>query len=281
MNVTLVYPCVKNGEAWGSLGKDFDSMFVNHGLASLAACLQKQGHHVKVLDFRDLNGWWDMEEHITRDSSSVFGIYVSTLDYQFAVKAAIFIRRLKPLAFVVAGGPHASICPEQLAGLVCFDLVFVGEGEVSFTRFVNNPNQYLKASSKVVLSERPVLDELPFENREVFNLKKIFSTTPNFSGKDVFRQPFVNVISGRGCVYRCGFCLDGSSVVDGKPISDIKIGDAVSSLMGKTNVVYTMKREVDDLLKIEFEDGKELFVTSEHPVYTKRGWVKAGFLRCV
>ena len=216
MNVTLIYPCVKNGEAWNSLGTGFDSMFVNHGLSSLAAVLQKHGHAVKVLDFREHKGWLSVEQAIRDDDAAVYGIHIPTLDYHFAVKTAQLIKQLKPTAYVVAGGPHASICPEQVANTGLFDHVFVGEGEVTFPLFVADRVAFRQTyQDKIVVCDRPELDRLPYENREVFNMKKILSTNAGFSGSKTFQQPFINVISGRGCVFRCGFCKPGEDKIFG------------------------------------------------------------------
>lgn len=210
--MTLVYPCVKNGEAWNSLGSGFDSMFVNHGLSSLAAVLQQQGHFVRVLDFREMCGWWDVERWINNDSATVYGVHMPTLDYHYAVQVAKELKRLKPNATVAVGGPHASICPESLLKESCFDYIFKGEGEVSFPKLLESPNSF----ERLIVGERPNLDALPFENREVFNMKKILATDAGFSGKKAFRQPFINVISGRGCVFRCGFCKPGEDMIFGK-----------------------------------------------------------------
>lgn len=214
LKITLVYPCVKNGDAWNSLGESFDSLFVNHGLSSLAAVLQAGGHNVKVLDFRELTGWAEVKRKLKNDLSTVYGVHVPTLDFHFATKTAEIIKSIKPNVYVVAGGPHASICPEQFADTQ-FDYVFVGEGEVTFPEFVSNPALY-HGRNKVVYCVRPDLDLLPYENREVFNMPRILHGNAGFTAKKAFRQPFINVISGRGCVFRCGFCKPGEDLIFGK-----------------------------------------------------------------
>lgn len=269
MNVTLVYPCIRNFGGFNSLGKNHEGCFILHGLPSIAACLEQKGHNVKLLDLRERLSWDDVYHWIERDNADFYGIYMSTLDYYEARKVAQIIRKLRPKAKITVGGPHPSIDPEGLAKLGEFDFVFKGEGEITFPQMVENPEGF----NQIVEGEHPDLNKLPYEKREIFNMKKVLATK-----HPVYPRPFINVISGRGCPFNCSFCLDGSTLVDGKPITEIKVGDTVLSQKGKTKVVRTLKREVSEILKITLEDGTELLCTEEHPIWTQKGWVKAGDL---
>ena len=211
MNVTLVYPSVRH-LGWNKLGSNYEDLYINHGLTSLAACLKQNGHKVKLLDLREMNGWHDVGEWIRRDDSTEYGISVPTLDFHEAAQTAMLIRRSKPKAHIYAGGPHASICPEQLEAVACFDKIFKGEGEITFPKCIEHPDDF----GKVVQCERPNLDQLPIEDREIFNLKKIFTAKSPLTGKPFVPMPFINVISGRGCVYKCGFCKPGEDYIFGK-----------------------------------------------------------------
>lgn len=212
MNVTLVYPSIRNFGGFNSLGKTPETCWINHGVTSLAAVLQQRGYKVRLLDLRDMRGWKDVESFIKSDGALHYGVHVPTLDFHEAVKVAIAIRVLKPSAKIYAGGPHTSICPEQVADIPYFDKIFVGEGEVTFPDALEHPDKY----DRVVQCVHPDLNNLPYENREVFNLKKIFNAKSPYNGKPFFPAPFINVMSGRGCVWRCGFCKPGEDKVFGK-----------------------------------------------------------------
>ncbi|MGD2090791.1 MAG: radical SAM protein [Candidatus Aminicenantes bacterium] len=212
MKVTLVYPCVRNGKEWGSLGESFSSLFVNHGLASLSACLKREGFTVDLIDYRELAGWREVEKRLAENVSDAYGIHMPTLDYYYAVKTGNLIKRYHPNALVAVGGPHPSITPETVAENRCFDYVVVGEGEQTFPQLLKNPTQF----KRVVHAEHPDVNMLPIEDRELFNMKKILHSNAGFSGNKVFKHPFINVISGRGCVYRCGFCKPGEDLIFGK-----------------------------------------------------------------
>jgi intein/homing endonuclease len=74
---------------------------------------------------------------------------------------------------------------------------------------------------------------------------------------------------------------DGSE----KNVERVKVGDRILSYNTETDepeiatVEETMSRKAKEVLVLETDEG-ELRLTPEHPVWTKRGWVKAGQLTC-
>ena len=66
-----------------------------------------------------------------------------------------------------------------------------------------------------------------------------------------------------------------------RQIQDIRIGDRVYSHTGKSRkVLKTIMHENNgSILNIELENNEIIQVTSEHPILTKRGWIKAGELK--
>jgi len=206
-----VYPSIKNA-GWSSLGNTQESLWINHGVTSLAACLQRDGHTVKLFDLRDITSWGHFESLVKLDPALTYGISMATLDYHEALQAANIIRKVKPNAEIIVGGPHPSLCPEQVAEHRVFDHIVKGEGEVTLPNLVASPDSF----PRIVQAERVNLNDLPIEDREVFNLKKIFGASNPYTGKQFFPMPFINVISGRGCVFRCGFCKPGEDMIFGK-----------------------------------------------------------------
>lgn len=90
-----------------------------------------------------------------------------------------------------------------------------------------------------------------------------------------------------GCPLVCAYCVaEGTQITTstGKvPVEQIQAGDEViaydSSLeqLVSARVYQTVSREVDSILEIQV-GSRVLRVTAEHPIYTRRGWVKAGDL---
>ncbi len=61
-----------------------------------------------------------------------------------------------------------------------------------------------------------------------------------------------------------------------KQISDIRIGDQVSSLTGSKNVLQKYEYDVEELYEITTESGKTLRCTPEHKFLTENlEWKKA------
>jgi len=207
MNVTLVYPCIRNFGGFNTLGKNYECCHILHGLPSLAACLEQRGHKVKLLDLREKLSWNDTESWLKHDDGGFYGIYMSTLDYYEARHAAQIIRKVRPKAKICVGGPHPSIDPEGLAKLGEFDFVFKGEGEITFPQIVEDPDAF----SQIVEGEHPDLNKLPYEKREIFNMQKVLATK-----HPMFPQPFINIISGRGCPCNCSFCKPGEDLIFGR-----------------------------------------------------------------
>lgn len=79
-------------------------------------------------------------------------------------------------------------------------------------------------------------------------------------------------------------CFPAGTLIDGKPIEDIKQGDYVTAFHEKTQT-FTKKKVVrlfrkkapNKLVKI-VAAGREVICTLNHPFYTERGWKPAGEL---
>lgn len=97
------------------------------------------------------------------------------------------------------------------------------------------------------------------------------------------------------CSLGCLYCQDVNQNVYGpnfrkgaergkRKLKDIQIGDVVwgydaeHDTVIEDEVVSVMRRTVDYYYKIELEDGKTISLSAEHPVFTKRGWVRADSL---
>jgi hypothetical protein len=76
-------------------------------------------------------------------------------------------------------------------------------------------------------------------------------------------------------------CFPAGTLVDGKPIEDIEIGDQVSAYnetsgnLERRTVTGTFVRKApSSLIQITTQDGS-FICTEEHPVFTQRGWIPA------
>ena len=77
-------------------------------------------------------------------------------------------------------------------------------------------------------------------------------------------------------------CFVSGTLVDGKKIEDINVGDSLKSFNFEIqeyeykNVLNVFRNELtENLIKIKC-NGKEIVCTESHKVFTKRGWIRAG-----
>jgi len=87
------------------------------------------------------------------------------------------------------------------------------------------------------------------------------------------------------CNLKCGFCIvEGEYVIldneDKIRVENVDIGSMIKCYDEKlkkdssTEVKEVFKRKTNGYYKLELEDGKILCATGEHPIKTKRGWIK-------
>lgn len=133
-----------------------------------------------------------------------FSIYSST--YRWAVELASEIKTRLAIP-IVAGGPHPSLVPKEVAGNECFDYVIAGEAEEALLELVDvlesggDPGglDNLASIRDGAVVFNPVrrtlcdLDTLPLPDKSLFE------------GEVNFRDDYL-VLCSRGCPFSCSYC---------------------------------------------------------------------------
>ena len=129
----------------------------------------------------------------------------------------------------IAGGIHASTEPARTLRNLEFDHVFIGEAEISLSKFCDGmdpraiPGVMTESAQPSEVETRTLgtakdgtlsfdnkgevlqnLDSLPFPDYSLVNYQ--FYANPNRAKFRTFTARSLDVIMGRGCVYRCAFC---------------------------------------------------------------------------
>jgi len=204
MRFVFIFPCLRNF-GWNSLGTHQEGIYIQHAIPSLAAVLKEAGHEVACIDLREETNWDSTRRSMEVSEADMFGVHMPTYDFHEAAECARIAHELgKP---IITGGPHPSICPEQVLNETEFDHVFIGEGEVTLPKFLKNPEDY----DRLVRCEVPDLATIPIEDREIFNMEKILATKHS-----IYPERSMTIISGRGCPFKCSFCKPGEDLVFGK-----------------------------------------------------------------
>ena len=185
------------------------------GLAYMAAVLDKNGYKVTVIDCPPLNMTYEgLKREIARFEPDIVGITSVTVTFSSALQAAHVTKESCPRALVVLGGPHVTVMDEQtLSEQPNADIVVRGEGEetmlelahlvsTSKLKDLNNVagitfrknNQIVRTHDRSFIQK---LDQLPFPAYGFFPLSKYRR----------FGKLILPIITSRGCVFNCSFCL--------------------------------------------------------------------------
>lgn len=74
-------------------------------------------------------------------------------------------------------------------------------------------------------------------------------------------------------------CFPAGTLVDGKPIESIQLGDTVKTHLGTGKVTHAFKTVPSSFVVIKIHGGRELKCTGQHPIWTQRGFVPAQDLK--
>jgi DNA repair protein RadD len=95
------------------------------------------------------------------------------------------------------------------------------------------------------------------------------------------KTPWLHAVT----LWVCDECFPAGTLVDGKPIEAIRVGDMVtafnevSGLFERRRVMRTFRNPApEDMVKLLTTEHHVLYCTLGHPFWTQRGWVNAGKL---
>src|SRR5262249_51184634 len=225
-----------------------------YSIVLLGTMLRDQGHEVRVVDLieRLITNRGNLRRTLDRLGDEIwdfrpdiFGVGFFSIHYIEVLKLVQFARDMCRRAGVrtkfIAGGIHASTEPMRTLRDLDFDYVFVGEAEISLSKFCDGVDP--KEIKGVIARETPLpaeaaspggrtiiplevqaagparlgtltfdhkaetledLDSLPYPDYSLVNYR--FYAQPNRAKFRRFEAKSLDIIMGRGCVYRCAFC---------------------------------------------------------------------------
>jgi len=186
------------------------------GIASLGAISHQAGHDTLLID----SGFFripDIVRQAYRFSPDIIGITCWTIDRGMVWDLCQELKKRLPFAFIVLGGPHASLYPSHVFRKTHADAVVVGEGEQTFQELLmalkenHNPKGIhgliLRGCDNDVSAFQPrelitELDSLPLPFYQGF---PHFSFS-RYAGFPLLLKPTAAIISSRGCLFKCTYC---------------------------------------------------------------------------
>ncbi|HUD48478.1 MAG TPA: radical SAM protein [Candidatus Baltobacteraceae bacterium] len=183
------------------------------GIGFLGTLLKQHGHEVRIFDQNvegiDDAGLWQLIADFRPD---IAGFSVITPNYPVARKQIGKLKQLHPEVWILAGGIHATLFPEDLIADGA-DVVVLGEGEPVILELVTAvadgqdlcklPGLVFRARTGEVIRtgghcQTASLDDLPFVDRSLYNL-------PNYTHH--------SMLASRGCPHHCAFCCNYTGTV--------------------------------------------------------------------
>lgn len=173
----------------------------------------------KDLDISACDGYKEEREtlvrRITKFNPKVLGVSFTTQAATGAYRLINEVKAANPGIFIVAGGAHPTIVPEDLFEQTGVDMVVTGEGEVTFHEIlekIDGDEKDLDSTLGTVVKRngkirknpiRPFiedLDTIPFPARDLIDLKKY----PGYMYKRFSHD--TDIVSARGCPFNCVYC---------------------------------------------------------------------------
>lgn len=162
------------------------------GLLTLSAYFKQHGYH--NIELLDLLGETQIKNAENIDAD-IFFIYVNTPSSEYAKDIILQLRKYNHQAKFIAGGPHATVNPEDL---LCFDSIIMGEGEIASLQILG---QYPNLKKMYYEEKIENLDDVPFPDRDIIDIKT-YANNYELRG-----TPTTTLITSRGCSYgKCSFC---------------------------------------------------------------------------
>jgi anaerobic magnesium-protoporphyrin IX monomethyl ester cyclase len=200
---------------WDTEGSNIYMNFPPLGLAYLAGALNKAGYtELTILDpAAEHMSIEAMHDYFKGSSFDIVGISSVTITYPVARSIALIAKGVNRKCCVVMGGPHVTVRPLQsVVENPSADYVVVGEGERTFTEFVDSiahgrdPRDldglaYMLDGKPVMTNARRFvedLDEIPYPMRHLMPLGKYHG---NLRGNAQSAM-----VTSRGCPGRCTYC---------------------------------------------------------------------------
>jgi anaerobic magnesium-protoporphyrin IX monomethyl ester cyclase len=183
--------------AEGDLDGDFFQ--TPYGLFALGAQALRAGHQVKVFNLSGFS--WTRVTEVLRDlDAEVYGLSCWTANRRGVALVAREIKRLRPKAHVVVGGPHATpFAREMLTHHPDIDTVAVGESEQTFLDLLERLARGEGTAGIAGTAYRvPGGVEMGPERSAIEDLDALASP------HDYFDTHIV--MTSRGCPWRCTFC---------------------------------------------------------------------------
>lgn len=238
------------------------------GISYVSSYLKNHGHSTKLLVLgrnlleknKSAIDTKMIDKYLKRYYPKMVCFTAVATEYQYIAAAAKYIKNRHPDIYLIIGGPHASLNPEEVLSDE-FDALCIGEGEYPTFELASQlengmvpsgiTNLWIKHGTGIEKNETrpflPNLDGLPFPDREIW--------MEWVEEKQVER---LYVLLGRGCPFQCAYCCNHA------------LGKLASGAYVRLRSIDNILDEIKEL-KDRFPKLKEIYLEIE-TMGTNKKW---------
>ena len=194
------------------------------GLRYVGEYAKQQGHQVQLLEETINSNILDVLEKIMVAKVDVYGFSVHIWNKPFVMQLIAMLRKLRPEAVIVVGGPEVAFAAERIfTEQPEIDYIVQGEGELCFSRLLQSLEQKdaipahiaYKVGDEVHLNgDTTVIDDLSILPFPYPDLQQVIA-----------EHKIVYYEATRGCPFNCAYCLSGISRSVRKRPLDLVLAD--------------------------------------------------------
>lgn len=211
------------------------------GICYLASYLRENSDaEIELIDTTFHKDKQVIKDLLLKNKYDIIGISTMSSMIEDTIWIVEFIKKNHPSTFVIVGGPHPTILPDETINNPNVDAICLGEGEITFTEFVNNNGRpeginglWYKSGSEIIKNppRMPIhdLDILPFP---AFDLIDINNYLKYWFQLDSVKKGLkgINILATRGCPYTCSYCQPTLHRMFGKVIRKRSAKNVVNEL---------------------------------------------------
>lgn len=196
-----------------------ERVFINLGILKVAAVLEKAGYPLEVVDLSGIENYQEaLKDHLETSPADIFGITSTTPQMPQTKKIAELIRRNRPDAKLLLGGPHVTLVhtahkSEAARGVAgratkalndleaLFGVLVAGDGEDAILWAIrDDAPRVIDANDRKspLFLTHSRYESMPFPARHLVDVKSYRYTVED--------RPATSLIAQLGCPFSCGFC---------------------------------------------------------------------------
>ena len=206
MNILFIYSLKDARSLTKPLRRQWDMQL---GISYISSFLKKQSHHTKLLVLTKKTEYTAIDGCIKEFNPKLICFTAVTTEYPFIAEIASYIKSRYSSIFLLAGGVHVSLNPEEAIS-DDFDALCIGEGEEPTLELAEQlekgirpsgiANLWIKRSTRIEKNPpRPFLQDLnslPFPDREMWQELILNMETAH------------SILLGKGCPFPCTYCCN-------------------------------------------------------------------------